>query len=50
MADYRSMWTELDLDLDKHDALLRALPGMYEGIFLNQDNRPEAMAYFDFDF
>lgn len=48
MADYRSMWTELDLNLDKHDALLQALPSMYEGIFLTQDNRPEAMAYFDF--
>jgi benzoyl-CoA reductase/2-hydroxyglutaryl-CoA dehydratase subunit BcrC/BadD/HgdB len=48
MADYRSMWTELDLDLDKHDALLQALPGMYESIFLSQDNRPEAMEYFDF--
>jgi benzoyl-CoA reductase/2-hydroxyglutaryl-CoA dehydratase subunit BcrC/BadD/HgdB len=48
MADYRSMWAELDLDLDKHDALLQALPGMYEGIFLTQDNRPEAMGYFDF--
>jgi benzoyl-CoA reductase/2-hydroxyglutaryl-CoA dehydratase subunit BcrC/BadD/HgdB len=48
MADYRSMWAELDLDLDKHDVLLQALPGMYEGIFLTQDNRPEAMGYVDF--
>jgi benzoyl-CoA reductase/2-hydroxyglutaryl-CoA dehydratase subunit BcrC/BadD/HgdB len=48
MADYRSMWTELDLDLDKHDVLLQALPGMYDGIFLTQDNRPAAMGYFDF--
>jgi benzoyl-CoA reductase/2-hydroxyglutaryl-CoA dehydratase subunit BcrC/BadD/HgdB len=28
--------------------LLQALPGMYENIFLSQENRPEAMAYFDF--
>jgi len=48
MADYRSMWAELGLDLEKHDILVGALPGMYEGIFLSQDNRPEAMAYFDF--
>jgi benzoyl-CoA reductase/2-hydroxyglutaryl-CoA dehydratase subunit BcrC/BadD/HgdB len=48
MPDYRSMWTELNLDLDKHDILLEALPGMYESIFLSQENRPEAMAYFDF--
>jgi len=48
MTDYRSMWTELGLDLEKHDILLGALPGMYEGIFLSQDDRPEGMAYFDF--
>jgi len=48
MADYRSMWTDLGLDLEKHDILLGALPGMYEGIFLSQDDRPEGMAYFDF--
>ena len=28
--------------------LLQALPGMYEDIFLSQDNRPKAMGYFDF--
>ena len=48
MADYRSMWAALDLDLDKHDVLLQALPGMYENIFLSQNNRPKAMEYFDF--
>ena len=48
MVDYRPMWTELDLDLEKHDTLLQALGGMYENIFLSQDDRPEAMDYFDF--
>jgi benzoyl-CoA reductase/2-hydroxyglutaryl-CoA dehydratase subunit BcrC/BadD/HgdB len=48
MVDYRSMWAELDLDLEKHDLLLQALPGMYESTFLGQENRPEAMDYFDF--
>jgi benzoyl-CoA reductase/2-hydroxyglutaryl-CoA dehydratase subunit BcrC/BadD/HgdB len=48
MADYRSMWAELGLDLEKHDILLGALPGMYEGIFLSQDSRPDGMGYFDF--
>jgi benzoyl-CoA reductase/2-hydroxyglutaryl-CoA dehydratase subunit BcrC/BadD/HgdB len=48
MVDYRSMWAELDLDLEKHDMLLEALPGMYESTFLSQENRPEAMDYFDF--
>jgi benzoyl-CoA reductase/2-hydroxyglutaryl-CoA dehydratase subunit BcrC/BadD/HgdB len=42
------MWVELDLDLDKHDLLLQALPGMYADTFLSQDNRPKAMGYFDF--
>ncbi len=48
MVDYRSMWTELDLDLEKHGTLLEVLPSMYESIFLSQENRPEAMDYFDF--
>jgi benzoyl-CoA reductase/2-hydroxyglutaryl-CoA dehydratase subunit BcrC/BadD/HgdB len=42
------MWTDLDIDLEKHDMLLQALPGMYESTFLSQENRPEAMDYFDF--
>jgi benzoyl-CoA reductase/2-hydroxyglutaryl-CoA dehydratase subunit BcrC/BadD/HgdB len=48
MVDYRPMWTDLDLDLEKHNMLLQALPSMYESIFLGQENRPEAMEYFDF--
>jgi benzoyl-CoA reductase/2-hydroxyglutaryl-CoA dehydratase subunit BcrC/BadD/HgdB len=48
MVDYRPMWTELDIDLEKHDMLLQALPSMYESVFLGQENRPEAMGYFDF--
>lgn len=48
MTDYRGMWTELGLDLEKHDALLQALPEMYESIHLSQENRPKAMEYFDF--
>jgi benzoyl-CoA reductase/2-hydroxyglutaryl-CoA dehydratase subunit BcrC/BadD/HgdB len=48
MTDYRAMWADLGLDLDKHDALLQVLPSMYESIFLSQENRPKAMEYFDF--
>ncbi|NIN99969.1 MAG: 2-hydroxyacyl-CoA dehydratase, partial [Anaerolineae bacterium] len=48
MVDYRSMWADLDLDLEKHDMLLQALPSMYESIFLSQGDRPETMEYFDF--
>jgi len=46
--DYRSMWAELGLDLDAHDALLGVLGKAYEDIFLAQKKRPEGMAYFDF--
>jgi benzoyl-CoA reductase/2-hydroxyglutaryl-CoA dehydratase subunit BcrC/BadD/HgdB len=47
-ADYRSMWTELGLDLEKHDALLDALGQAYGDTFLKQKDRPEKMGYFDF--
>ncbi len=46
--DYRSMWTELGLDLDAHDALLGILGQAYQDIFLSQKDRPEGMGYFDF--
>ncbi len=47
-VDYRPMWTELGLDLDKHDALLSVLGQAYQDLYLSQKNRPEGMAYFDF--
>ena len=47
-ADYRPMWTELGLDLDRHDSLLEMLGGAYTQIYLSQSNRPEGMGYFDF--
>jgi len=46
--DYTSMWKELGLDLERHDALLEVLGKGYQDIFLSQKNRPEGMAYFDF--
>jgi len=46
--DYRAMWQSLGLDLDAHDALLSAIPVMYQDAYLSQENRPEGMAYFDF--
>jgi len=46
--DYRPMWAELGLDLDKHDALLSALGQAYTATFLAQSNRPAGMGYFDF--
>ena len=47
MADYRSMWQDLGLDLDTHDQLCAALPPLFEETFLNQTDRPEGMDYFN---
>jgi benzoyl-CoA reductase/2-hydroxyglutaryl-CoA dehydratase subunit BcrC/BadD/HgdB len=47
-TDYRPMWEALGLDLTGHDALLSAIPIMYQDAYLTQANRPEGMAYFDF--
>jgi benzoyl-CoA reductase/2-hydroxyglutaryl-CoA dehydratase subunit BcrC/BadD/HgdB len=46
--DYRSMWADLGLDLEAHDALLGVLGQAYKDIYLAQKDRPEGMAYFDF--
>ena len=47
-TNYRQMWADLGLDLEKHDVLLGALGAMYQDIYLSQSGRPEAMGYFDF--
>ncbi len=46
--NYQSMWTELGLDLEKHDALLQVLAQAYNDIFTTQKNRTQTMSYFDF--
>jgi benzoyl-CoA reductase/2-hydroxyglutaryl-CoA dehydratase subunit BcrC/BadD/HgdB len=46
--DYRPMWAELGLNLEKHDALLSVLGQAYADTFLSQENRPDRMGYFDF--
>ena len=48
MADYRELWKSLDMDLVKHDKLCAVLPDMYASTYLTQENRPEAMNYFNF--
>lgn len=48
MGDYRKLWQELGMELEKHDMLCEALPPLYEKVYLTQHNRPEAMGYFDF--
>ncbi len=47
-TDYHPMWEALGLDLAGHDALLSAIPVMYQDAYLSQTHRPEGMAYFDF--
>ncbi|WP_156276586.1 double-cubane-cluster-containing anaerobic reductase [Neomoorella glycerini] len=41
------MWRALDMDLEKHDVFLGGLPGAFSEVFLQQENRPAGMAYFD---
>lgn len=48
MGDYRKLWQELGMELEKHDMLCEALPPLYEKVYLSQQNRPSAMGYFDF--
>jgi benzoyl-CoA reductase/2-hydroxyglutaryl-CoA dehydratase subunit BcrC/BadD/HgdB len=48
MADYRQMWTDLEMDLDKHDLLCEALPEAFGGVYLSQENRPQGMDFYDF--
>ncbi len=46
--DYRAMWKDLGLNLEAHDSLLSVLGKAYKDIYLNQEERPQAMDYFDF--
>jgi benzoyl-CoA reductase/2-hydroxyglutaryl-CoA dehydratase subunit BcrC/BadD/HgdB len=48
MSEYLQMWENLGLDIDKHNMLLNALPGIYQDVYLSQANRPKGMKYFDF--
>lgn len=48
MSDYRSMWADLGLNLEAHDALLGVLSTVYQDLYLKQPNRPAGMGYFDF--
>ncbi len=48
MADYHKMWEELGMDLETHDQLCEVLPQAFGDVYLSQENRPEAMDYYDF--
>lgn len=46
--DNREMWSELGIDLERHDILLGALGPIYQEVYLSQPNRPKGMGFFDF--
>ena len=48
MADHRKMWESLGMDLETHDQLCEVLPQAFGDVFLSQENRPEAMDYYNF--
>ena len=48
MADYRKMLESLGMDLETHDQLCEVLPQAFGDVFLSQENRPEAMDYYNF--
>ena len=45
---YMEMWKNLEIDIEKHNLLLAALPKIYADMVLTQKNRPKKMDYFDF--
>ena len=47
MADYRKMWEELGMDMENHDNLCQVLPTAVGDVFLSQENRPNAMDFWD---
>lgn len=48
MADYHQMWSDLGMDLEKHEALCEVLPEAFGGVYLSQENRPQGMDFYDF--
>ncbi|WP_313133839.1 double-cubane-cluster-containing anaerobic reductase [Anaerocolumna sp.] len=48
MGDYLQMWKDLGMDVETHDQLCQVLPQAFGDVYLSQDNRPEAMDYFNF--
>ncbi|SKA98753.1 Benzoyl-CoA reductase/2-hydroxyglutaryl-CoA dehydratase subunit, BcrC/BadD/HgdB [Caloramator quimbayensis] len=48
MGDYRKLWSNLNMNLEKHDVLCAVLPEIYSKVYLSQNDRPEGMNYFNF--
>lgn len=47
MANYTELWTGLGVDLDRHEELCLALPCLFEEVYLEQENRPDGMSYWN---
>jgi len=47
MNDYRQLWTELGVNLELHDQLLKSLDQAHHRTHLAQQNRPDTMKIFD---
>ena len=43
----RELWERLNMDLEKHDEFLAPVPQIFTELFLNRENRPTGMRYFD---
>ncbi|EHQ91648.1 double-cubane-cluster-containing anaerobic reductase [Desulfosporosinus youngiae] len=43
----RELWERLNMDLEKHDEFLAPVPQIFTELFLNRENRPAGMSYFD---
>ncbi len=50
MKDFREMWTELGMDLELHDQLIRDMSNLHKKTHLSQQNRPKNMERFDRSF
>jgi len=46
--EYRAMWEKLNINMRRHDALMGALPAVFEKIYLGQRGRPQAMGFYDY--
>jgi benzoyl-CoA reductase/2-hydroxyglutaryl-CoA dehydratase subunit BcrC/BadD/HgdB len=47
-GEYRAMWEKLGINMESHDMLMGALPGIFEKTYLGQQDRPQAMGFYDF--
>lgn len=45
--DNRELWERLNMDLAKHDEFLAPVPQIFKQLFLDRQNRPAGMGYFD---